>query len=79
MFFKLQFFQKLLEIRTKWPQFCSDFQWFSFGMARNIAGVISMTDHSKTGPVEIQTSGNPNFKTFGIPIFGIQAQTVHKF
>ena len=48
------FCPKPLAIQTVWKPFCSDFQGFGFGMVCTIA--IAMTDHSKTKPLEIQTS-----------------------
>ena len=59
------FCPKPLEIQTRWPLFCSDFQWLGFRMVRTIAIAIALIDHS-------ETIGNRNFKLFGIPMFGIQ-------
>ena len=61
------FCAKPLEIQTKWPPFCSDFQWFGFGMVGNIA--IALADHS---------IGNPNFKQFSIPICSVFQCSVFK-
>ena len=71
----LSLYPKPLEIRIKWPPFCSDFQWVGFRMVgtKAIAIAIALTDHSKNKPLEILT-----LKMFGIPMCSVFQCSVFK-